>query len=145
MIWSITSLSLVPSHWRREVREYLELSPENAQVAQLRDVMDSLINIDGEVSEEEELMSVELIGLIDGYLKDDEQSAYFVAILPNDPEQAAVISSLLPNTEKKRLSSGEVYVNGPFYSKNYSSVVSKKYHSLNCHAFVVDGDQVLAA
>lgn len=50
---------------RSEVREYIEMCPPKDQARQLRDVMLSLITIDGRISREEELIMGELGGMLE--------------------------------------------------------------------------------
>ncbi|MDW3196296.1 MAG: hypothetical protein R8G66_28240 [Cytophagales bacterium] len=131
---------------RKDVEEYLTLSPPDQQVSQLADIMQSLIKIDGDVSKEEELIVEELLGLINGYLdKHEEDNRFYIAIVPQDTEQETAIKALISDTERKKVAGGLAYVNGPYFSRKYSEILSEQYHQLNCLAVVVAADQVKEA
>ncbi len=128
---------------RKDLDEYLKLSPPDQQVSQLADIMQTLIKIDGDVSHEEELIVEELLGLINRYLdKHEEDNRFYIAIVPQDAEQETAIKSLITDTEKKKVAGGLAYVNGPYFSRKYSEILSEQYHALNCLAVVVSADQV---
>lgn len=131
---------------RKDLDEYLKLSPPDQQVSQLADIMQSLIKIDGDVSHEEELIVEELLGLINRYLdKHEEDNRYYIAIVPQDAEQETAIQALIADTKKKKVAGGLAYVNGPYFSRKYSEILSEQYHALNCLAVVVSAGQVQEA
>lgn len=131
---------------RKDLDEYLKLSPPDQQVSQLADIMQSLIKIDGDVSHQEELIVEELLGLINRYLdKHEEDNRYYIAIVPQDTEQETAIKSLISDSVKKKVAGGMAYVNGPYFSRKYSEILSEQYHVLNCLAVVVSAEQVQEA
>lgn len=128
---------------RTDVEDYLKLSPPDQQVSQLADIMQTLIKIDGDVSSEEELIVEELLGLINKYLnKHDENNRFYIAIVPQDTAQESAIQGLLGETERKKVAGGQAYVNGPYFSRKYSEILSQQYHALSCLAVVVSSEQV---
>lgn len=131
---------------RKDLEEYLTLSPPDQQVSQLADIMQTLIKIDGDVSKEEELIVEELLGLINGYLHDhEEDNRFYIAIVPQDADQETAIKALISDTQRKKVAGGLAYVNGPYFSRKYSEILSEQYHALNCLAVVVSSDQVKEA
>lgn len=128
---------------RKDLEEYLKLSPPDQQVSQLADIMQTLIKIDGDVSKEEELIVEELLGLINRYLdKHEEDNRYYIAIVPQDSQQETAIKALVSDSQRKKVAGGLAYVNGPYFSRKYSEILSEQYHALNCLAVVVSSDQV---
>lgn len=131
---------------RKDLEEYLKLSPPEQQVSQLADIMQSLIKVDGDVSQEEELIVEELLGLINRYLNQHhDEERFFIAIVPQGEEQENAIRALIKDTTKKKVAGGQAYVNGPYFSRKYSEVICEQYHALNCLAVVVNADQVQEA
>lgn len=131
---------------RQNVVDYLAVSPPEKQVSQLRDVVNALINIDGEVAEEEKLIVAELNGLFSQYL--GEQSAnevYQIVIVPQTQEQEIVIDTSLPELSRYSIQGGFVYHTICYYSKQYAQIICDQYRSLNLISFVTTIDQILVS
>ena len=82
---------------RQDVSDYLETSPPHAEVAELLDLIDTLIKSDDRVDESETLMNAEVGGLFRVYLAQEQLSAdyYRVIVLPTTQEQKSSILSVM--------------------------------------------------
>lgn len=79
------------------MKEYLSTSPPAKQVSHFEDVLNALVKVDKIVSEKEQLMLDELIGMMNNYINFmDEISQCYVAIVPQHPEQENSIINLFP-------------------------------------------------
>lgn len=122
---------------RNSVSEYLESEPQKEQAAQLRDMMDTLINIDDSVSPEEELINSELMGLIDNYIKGENESKSFdVLVVPQRNEHHEFIKQLLPNAKRYEVAGGIAYSIGSFYSMKYAEMICNQYREVNLFTIV---------
>lgn len=122
---------------RNSVSEYLENEPQKEQAAQLRDMMNTLINIDDNVSPEEELINSELMGLIDNYIKGENESKSFdVLVVPQRNEHHDFIQQLLPNAKRYEVAGGIAYSIGSFYSMKYAEMICNQYREVNLFTIV---------
>ena len=73
---------------RTDVMDYLKSNPNPEQVAQLIDLINILVRIDEEFSENEQLIVEELSGICNNYLRnDDSQTLYYTVIVTQKKEQ----------------------------------------------------------
>lgn len=122
---------------RRSVEEYLASEPEKEQAAQLRDMMNALINADGEVSPEEELMANELLGLIGSYISGSSAPKTFdVLIVPQKNEHHELIRQMMPDAKNVEISGGIAYSMGSFYSHKYAEMMCHQYRDVNLFTIV---------
>ena len=122
---------------RNSVASYLENEPQKEQAAQLRDMMNTLINIDDSVSPEEELINSELIGLIDNYIKgENESNSFDVLVVPQHNEHHEFIKQILPNARKYEVAGGIAYSIGTFYSMKYAEMICNQYREVNLFTIV---------
>jgi hypothetical protein len=113
---------------RNSLIDYLDREPPVEQVAQLKDMMTELINADDKITEEEELITSELMGIIETYLKKDENiKIYHVIIVPQKQEDEETIKQLLPDSVKVQAAGGVAYSIGSFYSYNYADMICKQF------------------
>jgi hypothetical protein len=124
---------------REDVRSYLATSPPPPQVRQLHDVLHALVNIDDQVTREEDLMLAELDGMMAAYLRDeaDAGSGFAVVLVPQGAEQDQAIAAVLPDLQKRELHGGQVYVAGTYHSFDFAELVSAQYRALNFFTAVV--------
>jgi len=115
---------------RSEVREYIDMYPPKDQARQLRDVMFSLINIDGRISQEEEIIMAELGGMLENYSGGDEQDMFGVYIAPQSSAQETALLELLPHLIKKTCLGGEVFQVGEYFSDSYSNMICNLYREV---------------
>ncbi len=120
-------------HIRKEVKRYLNIQPPMDQASQLMEVIQALIKVDKEVTEEEELIVDELLGLIQDYVDGDEQPSvtFDVLLAPQNSEQEKAISTLLPDVKPIIRSGGNVFLAGSYYSGPYAQMVRDKYRLLH--------------
>lgn len=132
------------SELRDSMVEYLYMSPPIAQVSQLGDVLNMLVRVDGVVSEEEELILEELMGLIKQYEDEDPSTAlYSIAIVPQSPEQEEAILKTMATLNKSQVAGGHAFLIGPFHSRKYAQIVCNKYRMLKCFSVVVEMEESL--
>ncbi len=123
---------------RQDVADYLATSPPKAQAAQLGDVLNSLVRIDEQITDEEELVLGELDAMLSAYVEDEyEAPMYGIAVVPQDERQDRAIGSLLPGVPKRKVEGGLAYVTGPYHSERYADVICDGYRTLNFFATVV--------
>jgi hypothetical protein len=116
---------------------YLETLPPREQVAQLRDMMNALIQADDKVTGEEELITEELMGMIGKYLNKDEKCCmYHVLIVPQKPEQETTIKTLVPNASRLNVAGGVAYTIGSFYSQKYAEMICNEFRHINFFTIV---------
>lgn len=113
---------------RNSLIDYLDREPPVEQVAQLKDMMTELINADEKITDEEELITSELMGIIERYLKKNENvKIYHVIIVPQKQQDEQTIKQLLPDSVKVRAAGGIAYSIGFFYSYNYADMICKQF------------------
>ncbi len=123
---------------RQDVADYLATSPPKAQAAQLGDVLNSLVRIDEQITDEEELVLGELDAMLSAYVEDEyDAPMHGIAVVPQDEKQDRAIGSLLPDVPKRKVEGGLAYVTGPYHSERYAEVICDGYRSLNFFATVV--------
>lgn len=116
---------------RGTVARYLKTSPPAAQVAQLIDVLHALVEIDENVSDQENVILDEVHKFLLGYIDDSEVHAnYTVIIAPQNRKQDAAIGALLPDVQKIEVAGGSGYLVGSFYSQDYADVICDQYRAL---------------
>ncbi|MCB0191885.1 MAG: hypothetical protein KDJ65_08075 [Anaerolineae bacterium] len=122
---------------RQSVLDYLALKPAHLQAARLKDLLNVLVKIDDDISEEEALILAELNGLFAGYCDEDaEITPFTVWLVPQSEAQDQAIASLMPALPKQETSGGFAYLAGTYYSKDYAEMISDKYRSLNFFATI---------
>jgi hypothetical protein len=128
---------------RDSVEEYLSSAPPTEQAAQLKDMMQTLIEADDEISKEEELISSELIGVIENYISDDENSSrYDVLIVPQNMEQHTLVTKMAPKAKRFNVAGGEAYSMGTYYSHKYAEMICNQYRDINLFTIVHSSDEV---
>ncbi len=122
---------------RQDVTDYLTTSPPQKQVSELKDIINALVNVDEEVSDQEKLIMGELDGLFSQYINQQSDTPrYHVVVVPQNERQAQVITTSLPELTEYEVAEGIAYHNGPFYSKEYADVISDGYRTLNLFSIV---------
>ena len=124
---------------RNSVADYLEYDPPHEQVAQLRDMMTALVNVDEKVTNEEELIHSELMGLIAGYLDDQKDvvsQRHHVLIVPQQPEHETIIKEAFPEASRLQISGGVAYSIGSYYSQKYADMICKERRKINMFTIV---------
>jgi hypothetical protein len=116
---------------RRLTEEYLATSPPSGQVSQLGDIVDALVRIDRSISPEEEIVLVELKGLIFNYVTvEGDQDTYTVTVVPQSAAQVAAIDGQLQNLKKTQIAGGVGYIVNSYFSRNYAELICRQYRDL---------------
>ncbi len=122
---------------RKNLEEYLKIDPPIEQVAQLKDMMQAIINADEKITDEEELISSELMGIISNYLKREEKiDLHHVLIVPQKPEHEGLIQELMPEALKVNISGGIAYSVGAYYSNIYAEMICKQFRQAKMFTIV---------
>jgi hypothetical protein len=124
---------------RQDVEDYLVKIPGSEQVLQLQDVINTLINADQEVSEQEKLVQAEINGLFANYINETSASdneTYHVVVVARNAEQEGLIETSLPELSPDPLAVGLAYYLGPFHSKQYAVMVGERYRQLNLFSYI---------
>lgn len=128
---------------RQHTADYLATSPPENQVSQFSDIVNMLINIDEEVSPEEEQVLEELTGMIKEYLHEDGDFSHFhVTVVPQNREQEEAIPTLLPDLQGRQMAGGFAYLAGPFYSQRYAEIMCNQFRALNFFSVYVDSSEL---
>ena len=112
---------------RNSLEAYLSSEPPKEQAAQLKDMMKTIIEADDEISKEEELISAELMGLVENYISDVASDKFHVMIVPQNQVQVNSIKDLIPTAQKFDVSGGIAYSVGHYYSLKYAEMICKQF------------------
>lgn len=124
---------------RKTVTEYLNSEPPIEQVAQLKDMMNAMINADDKVSDEEELIFSELGGILEAFLQSEKNiPMHHVLIVPQKDEQIDTIRELLPDANLLNISGGLAYSIGSYHSTKYAEMICKEYQQIKLFTFVYE-------
>lgn len=121
---------------RDGVAGYLSTSPPVAQVVQLGDVLNALVEIDDDVSREEALVMAEVNGMLSAYAGAAEPR-WGVLLVPQERDQEEAVRSLLPDLEPTNVRGGRAFLVGRHHSREYAEVVGKRYQDLNIFVAVI--------
>ena len=126
---------------RKSVEEYLSKDPQKEQVAQLKDMMQTMIEADDEITAEEELISSELIGLVENFINDnDAPDAFHVMIVPQNKDHHESIKNLNQGATEFNIAGGVAYSVGSFYSKKYAEMICDQYREEKLFTIVHNPD-----
>jgi hypothetical protein len=127
---------------RDSMTNYLATSPPKEQALHMQSMIEALITADEVVSDEEELIQTELIGLIVEYTTDGkaQENKYSVLIVPQNLEHHEVVETIIPNTVRVNTSGGVAYSIGSYYSKKYAEMVCEQYRKINLFTIVYNLD-----
>lgn len=127
---------------RESMTNYLATNPPKEQTLQMQSMIEELITADNVVSDQEELIQAELIGLIVEYTTEGKgkNNMYSVLIVPQNIEHHEVVESIIPNTVKVNTSGGVAYSIGSYYSKKYADMVCEQYRKINLFTIVYNLD-----
>jgi len=122
---------------RKAMNAYLSTTPPKEQASQLMDVISLLVNVDGVLTNEEDLMLSELTGLIMKYLgKANEVDVFKVAVVPQSAEQEKAIEALLKDLKKEHIAGGWAYISETYYSERYAEIISAQYRAFDIFSVV---------
>jgi hypothetical protein len=115
---------------REEVITYLKLQPPKEQALGLSDVVQILINIDGQVTQEEELIGAEISSMLTTYGSQQGTTLYKVIVHPTK-EQEVSLSSVLSSATKEYILGNQAYVSGIFQTRSYAEALVEDYRKQN--------------
>lgn len=131
---------------RDSMTSYLSTNPPKEQALHMQSMIEALITADEVVSDEEELIQAELIGLIVEYTTEGkgQENKYSVLIVPQNTEHHEVVETIIPNTVRVNTSGGVAYSIGSYYSKKYAEMVCEQYRKINLFTIVynIDNDEL---
>ena len=124
---------------KEDFETYLKLSPPKEQVAQLKDLVNSLVTADDTVAREEQMILDEVIPMLDIYLDDKQKKPqYLVIIVPQTEEQMQQTACISPNVEKIHSAGGVAYEVESFNSKLFAELMCDKYREQGLFTTVLD-------
>jgi len=130
---------------RKIVHNYLESEPPSEQVAQLKDMITAMINADDKVTDEEALISSEILPMIENHLNANKDTKrYDVIIVPQNPTHDELIKELIPTAEKVQTAGGLAYSIGSYYSLRYAKIMCDKYREFNLFTIVFPPEEMFA-
>jgi hypothetical protein len=122
---------------RDRLTDYLRMSPDRDQASQFLDIINSLVEVDHTISDEEEFILAELRGMLEDYISGETSKAvYRVIVVPQDSEERAAVAVLLPDIKPQSIWGGNVYYAGEFHSRPFAEMISEKYQALNLFSTV---------
>ncbi|TAF34068.1 MAG: TerB family tellurite resistance protein [Cytophagales bacterium] len=140
---SMSNTSINFDSLRKAMTDYLSTSPPQAQVLQFIDVLTMLVNIDGNIADNEAFMLEELTGLAHSYTQQKvNTTSFYVAIIPQNKAQEDAVLVLTPPLRKNEAPGGYAYVAGPFYSQRYADIVADEYRTFNLFSATLREDQL---
>ena len=128
---------------QKTVTKYLEREPPAEQVAQLKDMVTTMIQADEKVTAEEELISTEIIPMLDGHLnKEKKAPKYEVLVVPQEAYHDVIMEEEFPNTIKVKKAGGMAYIIGSYYSPQFAEKMCSRYREMNLFTVVHSDDAV---
>ncbi|NVJ59555.1 MAG: TerB family tellurite resistance protein [Gammaproteobacteria bacterium] len=117
---------------RDSVVDYLDYAPPIEQATEVKDLLETIANVDDHFSEDEQFILKEIYGVFDDYLNgDDDLPKYEVLIAPQNQDQQDMIEHLVKALTKLTDKGGVCYKVGEYYSLDYAQMICKKYRSMN--------------
>ena len=111
---------------REEVIAYLALQPSKEQALILSDVVQALINIDEQITKEEELIGTEISGMLINYAIEQKTALYGVIIHPKQEQQESFLA-LVPSAKEEYILGNRAYIAGFFQTRPYAEAFSEYY------------------
>ncbi|MFC2131262.1 hypothetical protein ACFLSQ_07495 [Bacteroidota bacterium] len=116
---------------RHSVEDYLNLSPPIKQASELLDIVSLTIKADKVVSTEEQMFLDEATGMINSYVKKEDNAQMFqVLLVPQRKKKIKAINEIFPDVELVDRRGGKVHIQGRYYSKEFAEAICEKYIDL---------------
>jgi hypothetical protein len=109
------------------VREYLKEEPPKEQVELLCDLIKTLIEAAEKITQEEEIISEEILGILNKYIGKNEINVYRIIIHPKTREQENDILSRLSDAKVEFILGDRALLAGFFHTKRYAEVIGESY------------------
>lgn len=129
------SESIGMGHLKLQVEKYLETSPPKNVVIWLQDLIDKIIRADNVVTEEEDIVSSEILAELQNYVEGDnvKKEMFHILLIPQDKdeeESILAIDSKLEQSRAQLFGSKKAYVVDSFFSERFAEIVRAKYLNL---------------
>lgn len=111
---------------REEVIDYLALHPSKEQALSLSDVVQALINIDEQITKEEELIGAEISSILINYASEQKTALYGVIIHPKQEQQESFLA-IVPSAKEEYILGNRAYIAGIFQTCSYAEAFSEYY------------------
>jgi hypothetical protein len=126
---------------RSGMQSYLATEPKHEQVAQLIDLLETLVKADELVSKEEEIIFSELDAIASHYLSGENAKSYFhVLIVPQNEEHTALIRQIKPEAEEKQVAGGIAFSLEKYFSEKYAEEICEVYRNKGLFTIVQEMD-----
>ncbi len=126
---------------RSGMQNYLATEPKHEQLAQLIDLLETLVKADELVSKEEEIIFSELDAIASHYLSGENAKSYFhVLIVPQNEEQTALIRQIKPDAEEKQVAGGIAFSLERYFSEKYAEEICEVYRNKGLFTIVQEMD-----
>jgi hypothetical protein len=112
---------------REEVIVYLALQPSKEQALSLSDVVQALINIDEEITKEEELIGAEISGMLINYASGEKTALCRVIIHPANQKEQENLLALVPEAKKEYMLGNLAFIVATFQTAPYAEAFSENY------------------
>lgn len=123
--------------------KYLETDIDREQVAQLGDLLKTLINADNVISKEEDIVYSELNALIKNYLDEViSVSKYHVFIVPQEKSQYDIVKHLKPDAQVIEISGGYAFSLEQYFSSKYAEQMCRSYREKGLFTIVLEMKQL---
>lgn len=123
-------------HLQKQVLDYINTCPPKNVVIWLQDLIDKIIRADDVVTEEEDIVSSEILAALNDYLDDKTEGhrqMYHILLIPQDREEEEAILSIDTQLEKSRaqiFGAKKAYVADSYFSLRFAEIVREKYVNL---------------
>lgn len=129
-------------HLRNCVTEYLDAAPPVEQAAVFKDMVTALIEADDRVSDEEALISGELVTMIENYVASEiKTNKFHVIIVPQEQNHDAIVADLFPESKRLNTPGGHVYSMGSYYSRKYADMMCRQFRKSNLLTLVLEPEE----
>lgn len=125
-----------------DLDEYLKLNPEKGERKYLSNAVRELIEIDGTISKEEEIIIHEFEYLVDRNTpQQDAYISYKVVIVPQQEEQIKYLESHFHSLTKQELQGGQAFVTDWFLSRKFANKVKEEFQENGYFTTIIEPEE----
>lgn len=130
-----SSDAMTMNHLQQQVLDYISTSPPKNIIIWLQDLIDKIIRADDIITEEEEIVSSEILAALNHYLdgSDKKIQMHHILLIPQDKEEEDAILAIDSKLEKSKaqiFGSKKAYVADSYFSERFAEIVREKYVNL---------------
>ncbi len=117
----------------KDIDNYISKAPPKKVVQWLRDIVIKIIEIDSEVSEDENIIATEIVAKLNNYVmvEKTENKMFNLLLIPQDEKMEESILTINPKLRKiERPGAKSAYLAEKFYSLEFAEVVRQQYVDL---------------